>query len=175
MRTEPITASNVDFAGSGAVISACGRYRYRLDRHVGAGDRVAAFFGVNPSIASATVDDATVRKWIGFSKRLGFKRFIVGNVFAYRATDVRFLASDGADAIGPEWFDHTDQIIAEADVIIPCWGRRTKVPSAMRGQFENLTSLITGSGKPSMCWGLTAGGDPKHPLMLGYDTPLQDW
>ena len=52
-----------------------------------------AFFGVNPSTADASSDDSTVRKWRGFTQRWGGSRFIVGNVFAYRSTDVRQLAA----------------------------------------------------------------------------------
>ena len=76
-----------------AIISHCGKYRYRLDRMVSDSGPVYAFFGVNPSTADASVDDATVRKWRGFVQRWGGSRFIVGNVFAYRATDVKELAT----------------------------------------------------------------------------------
>ena len=71
-----------------AIISHCGTYRYRLDRMVSDSGPVYAFFGVNPSTADASVDDATVRKWRGFVQRWGGSRFIVGNVFAYRATGI---------------------------------------------------------------------------------------
>nr|WP_246217502.1 DUF1643 domain-containing protein [Paraburkholderia panacisoli] len=47
-----------------------------------------AFFGVNPSTTDATLDDATARKCIGFTKPNGGRRLIVGNVFAVRSTDV---------------------------------------------------------------------------------------
>ena len=76
-----------------AVISNCGMYRYRLDRTVSDSGPVFAFFGVNPSTADASSDDSTVRKWRGFTQRWGGSRFIVGNVFAYRSTDVRQLAT----------------------------------------------------------------------------------
>jgi hypothetical protein len=33
---------------------------------------------------------------------------------------------------------------------------------------------LTSSGKLVKCFGRTKAGDPKHPLMLGYDTPLVD-
>jgi len=66
-----------------AVISDDGKYRYRLDRDLGRDGKTAAFIMVNPSTADAEVDDATIRKLIGFSQRLGFGRFIVGNKFAY--------------------------------------------------------------------------------------------
>lgn len=163
-----------DLAGSGAIISDCRTWRYRLDRHVGAGDRVFAFFGVNGSTANATDNDQTVRKWIGFSERNNVLRFIVGNAFAYRATDVKELAS-AADPIGPENDRYLLEIIQEADVLVPCWGVIQKVPAQLRYRFDQLNDMLVASGKPLLCFGRTKDGDPKHPQMLGYATPLIDY
>lgn len=154
-----------------AIISQCGLYRYRLDRTVAMEGPVYAFFGVNPSTADASLDDATVRKWIGFTKRWGASRFIVGNVFAYRATDVTALAGVD-DPHGPEVGDHITDILGEADILVPCWGDTGKVPPRLRMYFDVLMDALLSSGKPVMHFGLTKGGDPKHPLMLGYATQL---
>ncbi|WP_321913511.1 DUF1643 domain-containing protein [Paraburkholderia sp. J11-2] len=159
-----------------AIISPCGKYRYRLEREVGMDGLTFAYFGINPSTADATVDDATVRKWIGFTKVNGGRRFIVGNVSAYRATDVRHLADV---LITPDqWRENLYQIgriIVDADVLVPCWGNRSKAPKHMRNDFDTVLAMLQTSGKPVRHFGLTASGDPKHPLMLGYDTPLIDW
>lgn len=155
-----------------AIISPCGKYRYRLERQIGMEGPVYAFFGVNPSTADAYIDDATVRKWIGFCKRWGASRFIVGNVFAYRSTDVKALANV-ADAFGGDIGDHTTNIISEADILVPCWGNTGKVPPSLQFAFDVLMDALVSSGKPVRCFGLTKAGDPAHPLFLGYDTPLQ--
>lgn len=157
-----------------AVISKCGTYRMRLDRSVRAFGPVYAFFGVNGSTADADTDDHTVRKWIGFTDRLGGSRFIVGNPFDLRATDVRALGSHNTP-FSAENDQYLDEIIAEADVLVPCWGNRAKVPSRLHFRFDLLTGMIFEAAKPVKVFGLTASGDPKHPLMLGYDTPLVDW
>ena len=154
-----------------AVLSPCGAFRWRLERTLGDGI-TAAVFGVNPSTADADLDDHTVTKWRGFGSRLGWGRIIVGNVFSYRATDVKRLAVPGLDLFGPEHRQHQDAIIRDADILVPCWGSRSKVPPSIRPAIDLLWGRLQESGKPVMCWGLTAGGDPKHPLMLGYDTPL---
>lgn len=154
-----------------AILSPCGVYRYRLEREVADVGLTYAFFGVNPSTADAETDDATVRKWRGFCERWGAKRFIVGNVFAYRATDVGEL-SRALDPVGPENRTHQRDIIQEADVLVPCWGAREKVKDVSRIPFTWLIKDLTESGKPLKCFGLTKGGDPKHPLMLGYSTEL---
>ena len=157
-----------------AVISNCGMYRYRLDRTVLDSGPVFAFFGVNPSTADASSDDSTVRKWRGFTRRWGGSRFIVGNVFAYRSTDVRQLATV-EDAFGDLIGDHITDIITEADVLVPCWGNTSKVPPRLQFAFDVLMDALVSSGKPVKCFGRTASGDPRHPLMLGYSTPLVDY
>lgn len=157
-----------------AVISACGLYRFRLDRAVGMVGPVYAFFGINPSKAGPIVDDATVRKWIGFTKVFGGSRFIVGNVSPYRATDVRQLAhiTPWLD-VGRENQKHLSAMVDEADILVPCWGDRKKVPRSMHNNIDELLAWLMVSGKPVMHFGKTKGGDPKHPLMLGYSTVLQ--
>ena len=156
-----------------AVLSGCRRYRYRLDRDVDPllGGPVYAFFGVNPSTADASVDDATVRKWKGFVTRWGGSRFIVGNVFGYRATDVRELARC-SDPVGHDNLAYLMMICAEADVLVPCWGNETKVPKILRHHFRITLNTLFGLGKPVMSFGFSKIGDPLHPLMLGYDTNL---
>lgn len=159
-----------------AVLSPCGLYRYRLDRIVGEAGPVYAFFGINPSTADSSHDDATVRKWIGFTALWGGSRFIVGNVWPLRSTDVRNLANSTRWlCIGRENESHILAIAREADILVPCWGDRGKVPRSMHGEIDALLSLLLGTGKPVMHLGLTKSGDPKHPLMLAYDTPLQAW
>jgi hypothetical protein len=156
-----------------AILSPCGLYRYRLERHIhdDAGP-VFAFFGVNPSTADARIDDATVRKWQGFVWRWKGPRFIVGNVFAYRATDVKELRR-AMLPVGPDNFAHLERIAADADVLVPCWGNRSKVSPTLHHHFDKTLTFLRSLGKPVRSFGLTASGDPKHPLMLGYDTVLQ--
>jgi|SRR5579863_9162001 len=158
-----------------AIISECEQYRYRLEREVfDFGDKVIAYFGVNPSTADETTDDPTVRKWLMFSKLYGARKFIVGNIFAYRTTNVRCL-KDAPDPIGPENAYYLREIMHEADLLVPCWGSRGKLPRELRHYLdETLISLIN-SDKPVVIFGRTGSGDPKHPLFLSCDTQLKPW
>lgn len=178
---------------SSAILSDCGKYRYRLERdqlpplpdciiddesfHPLTG-KTLAFFGINPSTADAHIDDATVRKWIGFSRRWGVGRFIVGNVFSLRSTDVKGLDSANRRHVPVTGFDHDRhirEIISEADILVPCWGDSGKVDRNLRPCIGDLNRKLHASGKPVMTFGFTASGDPKHPLMLSYSTPLTEW
>jgi hypothetical protein len=164
-------ARNLACKPMSAVISSCGLYRLRLDRDVQLHGIVAALFGVNPSTADAFIDDQTIRKDIGFAKLHGWRKIIKGNAFSYRATDVATLARC-SDPIGPENSMYIEQIIAEADILVPCWGSRNKVPKALWSVLDGLMIKLMVSRKPVMAFGLTNSGDPKHTLTLGYDTKL---
>lgn len=157
------------------IISPCGKFRFRLERDVGMEGLTFAYFGINPSTADAQVDDATVRKWIGFTRVNGGRRFIVGNVSAYRATEVRELKSALISYQHRfENLTHLSRIVDDADVLIPCWGNRSKAPVHMHNDFDAVLAMLHMSGKPVRHFGLTLSGDPKHPLMLGYKTPLTE-
>lgn len=153
-----------------AIISECGKYRYRLEREIGDGPAVA-WIMVNPSTADADTDDATIRKVIGFSRRLGFGRVIVGNLFALRATDVRELAR-ATDPVGPQNAEYLEQIRNADATVIVAWGPTAKQPPAWRNRrWRTATAKFTNL----MCLGTAKDGHPRHPLMLAYDTPLIPW
>lgn len=162
-----------------ATLSACGNYRYRIEcdvRVLPPGGRlpVVAFFGINPSLAETGLHDQTTRKWSGFALMAGAYRWIAGNPFAWRSPDVRELARV-ADPVGPDNHQHLEQIIRDADVLVPCWGAIKKVPLPMRLAIDSLGARLLAAGKPVRVFGFTKCGQPKHPLMLGYATPLRDW
>lgn len=157
-----------------AKFSPCGKYRYRIDREVQPIGNVYAFFGINPSTAGAEIEDATSRKWRGFSRVLGARKYIAANPFAFCATNVKELAN-ASDPVGPDNLAHITQIISEADFLVPCWGSRDKIPKQLHHHLVRLKRTLFESGKPVAIFGLTASGYPKHPLMLSYNTPLQKW
>lgn len=156
----------------GAIISDCGLYRYRLERD-GPGNGATAIIMVNPSTADAEQDDHTIRKLRGFGDRHQWGKLIVGNLFAFRATDVRELGR-ADDPVGPENDAHLSRILAEADRVICAWGPVSKQPRAYRGlRWRKLVALanrpLYSIGEPAKC------GHPCHPLTLGYDRPIVRW
>lgn len=166
--------------GHRALFSPCRRYRYRLDRilwEMGFGVRhntLALVIMVNPSTADADEDDQTLKKVQGLISRvktIGLGRIAVCNLFAWRATDVTELGK-AEDPIGPE----NDRIILEAmdeaDIVIVAWGARSKFPKGYSGRVDEIMTMAKRAGKPLHYWGVTGAGDPRHPLMIAYDTPL---
>lgn len=160
-----------------AIISPCGLFRYRLERDLQAphlGGPIVALIGVNPSTADAVINDPTIRKELGFGQRLGWSKIIKGNVFAFRTSKVREL-TDAADPWGPDNGQHLVQILRDADLVIPCWGDRGKLHKGLRPWLDTMKPMLVRCGKPIRIFGLTQSGDPMHPLMLAYNTPLVPW
>lgn len=156
-----------------AIISDCGKYRYWLERQC-EGEGATGIIMVNPSTADAANDDATIRKLRGFGDRHKWGRLIVGNLFAYRATDVRELSAV-SDPIGPDNDYWLGRIAGTVNRVIYAWGPTAKQPRAYRGiRWPRVTGIFLGVdefsiGEPAMC------GAPKHPLMLPYSSPINPW
>lgn len=125
-----------------SIISDCGLYRYRLDRGLATGlpELTAAVIMVNPSTANADVDDHTIRKLYGFAERFGASRIIVGNLFAFRATDVSEV-SLAADPVGPENDRHLAEIFIASKMTILAWGASSKLPPRLRGRWRKVIAI----------------------------------
>jgi hypothetical protein len=159
----------------GAVISACGKYRYRLDRFGATGGKTLMFVMVNPSTADAENDDATIRKCRGFAARNGFDHLLVGNLFAFRSTDVAALAGK-PDPVGPENDAYLHAMFREADIVIAAWGSLNKLPkNHLRRRWQQVVHLADRIPHQVKMIGRCADGHPKHPLMVGYDAKIEPW
>lgn len=153
-----------------AVLSPCGTYRYTLTRVWDQFAPCVLWVMLNPSRADHTEDDATIRKCVGFARRWGSAGSIeVVNLYAFRATDPRDLERAGRP-IGPENDAHIREAIACADAIVCAWGahepKDSLRPSALR-------RLMSDAGRSADCLGRAKNGQPRHPLMLSYDTPRE--
>lgn len=162
----------VSFGGEyrrGAAISSCTLYRYCLLRTWKEEGPLDAYLMLNPSTADGQIDDPTIRKCIGFSRRLGSRGFLVGNLFAFRATDPDALR-DTPHFVGPESTKWLNSIVRKADRVIVAWGAMPIAKRRAREVFE--THL---RGREVFCLGRTASGAPRHPLMRAYSATLEPW
>jgi hypothetical protein len=153
-----------------ATLSPDGVYRYTLGRRWGQGARRVVFVMLNPSTADANVDDPTIRKCVGFSKRWGFDALTVVNLFAFRATKPKVLF-DAGYPVGPENDRYIASECATAERVVVAWGAHIQ-PDYMHARrvVRMLRGLVRGG--ELYCLGLTDSGSPRHPLMLAYETPL---
>lgn len=147
----------------GAVLSEDGLYRYRLWRRWGDGQHVL-WVMLNPSTADADVDDPTIRKCIGFTKRWGLDGIEVVNCFALRATNPAALR-DHPDPVGPDNLRHVREAAAAAGPIILAWGAN-RIPG--HDTFALGDALMVGDPGRVSCLARNNDGTPKHPLYVSY-------
>lgn len=166
----------IEVVGRSAVISDCGRWRYRLERRLTSGNplRLGALM-VNPSDADHEQDDPTIRRWYGFADRLGYGIVDVANLFAQRTPDVHALDKNPYLASGPENDKHLVAMMNEADLLIVGWGPMSKLHPGLRGRWKDVVKLAAAENKTLYCLGTAKDGHPRHPLMLAADAPLIKW
>lgn len=148
---------------AGARLSPDGRYRWVLWRRWGTGPEVT-FIGLNPSTADASHDDPTLRRCLGFARRMGAGGVTVVNLFGLRATDPRALR-EAEDPVGPHNLEAIEQAVGGAWRVVAAWGNG----GALHGQDRVVRALLPAG---TWCLGVTERGQPRHPLYLRRDTPL---
>lgn len=147
------------------------KHRLTLDR---AWDQEAphyVFIGVNPSTADELIDDQTIRKIEGFCRYWGVGSFRVVNLFTERSTnikDMKGLNHKSADEI-------LLKSSKQAEVIVACWGSSKKHPKMPKRIRRVMRMLKPYRNKIKMIGSLTQSGDPRHPLMLPYNLPLNQF
>jgi hypothetical protein len=157
-----------------AVISDCGTYRYKLVRDLETTGKHVTVVMVNPSTADAEVDDATIRKLLGFAAVNGWGKITVVNKFAFRATDIKALRT-AHDPEGPYNSGYVRHAIIQSDIAVVAWGPLSKLPRHLRHYHQIITSAARDYKRQLYCLGVAQDGHPKHPLMLPYSSPLIEW
>lgn len=163
---------------AGAVYSPCEKYRYLLWRDLGGlGGQlypeieqrpVVAFIGLNPSTATESQDDPTVRRCMTYAQDWGFTGFYMLNIFTLRSTDPRGLRADktpnGQPLINDQHILYYGNL---ADLAVGAWGHH----GSYRDRGKYVEALVTSLYR----FGVTRNLQPLHPLYLRRDMkPYKD-
>ena len=150
-----------------AELSPCGVYRYALTREWEDG-KCIAWMMFNPSTADATNDDATIRKCIGFSKRWGYGRMIIVNLYAVRSRDPKVVARM-VDPVGPLTDYWIHEALQESRQLVCAWGCAQHMPG-IESRIGDVMAIARRARVEMVCLGRRLDGHPRHPLMLSYST-----
>jgi hypothetical protein len=153
---------------SGAELSECQHYRYRLWRRVGEGGSVV-FVMLNPSTADAHEDDPTIRRCKGFVRAWGHGELVVVNLFAYRATNPKDMLA-ASDPVGPRNDGVLRAAIEGARLVVCAWGSAAMTSATVRYRARAVEAMIGNLDVVPVCLGATKNGDPRHPLFVRKDT-----
>lgn len=142
-----------------ASFSPCERYRYSLGRTWDFDRMPVLFVGLNPSTADDRVDDPTIRRCIRFARDWGYGGVLMGNLFAYRATDPKDMKA-ALDPVGERNDYWLGRLADMAGLVVAAWGAH----GDHRGRAQAVVDAgVLGS---FTVLGLTAGGHPRHPLYM---------
>ena len=157
-----------------ATFSPCGRFRHTLTIIWDEALPLLPWVLYNPSVAGqndangAPQLDPTARKGVGFSKRQGYGGLVFTNLYDFVSTKPA-----GLKAAGFPISDVNDLHIllsTHGSLYVVCaWG------ALARGQkrADEVLALLRAAGRRPVALGFTDDGLPRHPLMLGYATPLE--
>ena len=115
------------------------------------------FIGLNPSTATETKNDPTIRRCMGYAKDWGYGGYIMGNIFAFRSTDPINLRKT-KDPVGPENDYWLKRLHEEAVLTIGAWGNH--------GEFLNRGQAVLELIPNIQCLRITKQRFPSHPLYL---------
>lgn len=159
-----------------AMLSDCRTYRYELARIWDDSTPPVLFVGMNPSTADEESDDPTIRRCIRFARDWGYGGLLMGNLFAFRATDPKALPGIGSgplvNAVGEvsPWEHGQRQNVNDkwltsmskrAGLVVAAWGA-IRMPYGWEERPRAVHHLLG----PMHALGLTKDGHPRHPLYM---------
>lgn len=141
---------------SGAIISECKKYRYRLWRIWDQTKPAVLFIMHNPSKADEVNSDPTMTRCVNFAKSWGFGGIWIGNLSPYRATNPDDLKCLAPDELQPkENQNHVKEMMSICSMHILAYGNPSRAmlkPDLTKYDWHYLK--------------LTKQGNPYHPLYL---------
>lgn len=154
---------NLETILNGAIISPCGKYRFRLWRIWDPSKPLVFWVLHNPSTADAKADDPTVRRCIAFAKAWGYGGIYIGNIYPFRSTDPKALLAVSREERLNEAENclHMREMYDRCQLRILAHGLTIDKPNPY---------LISGDFH---CLSITKGGYPGHPLYLRSDLQPQ--
>ena len=158
------------WGAEGGSYSADGRYRWFYARHLrpgGTGGTIC-WIGLNPGTGDTEGRyRPTLQRMVDRSLALGMGRFVLVNLFAWRATrpaDLR-AAARSEDVVGALNDAAVQAAAAGAARVVAAWGSH----GSLLGRDAAVRAMLG----PLCCLGWTAKGHPRHPLHVGRQHELR--
>jgi hypothetical protein len=162
-----------------AVISACEKYRYLLERIApGSIGRRVVWIMLNPSTADAEKNDNTVRRCMAYTAAWGYDALAVVNLYGYRTSSPAVLRKVFLEhVVGPQNDSYVRAAVRGAGLVIAAWGspgpmtqRRWDVLRIAHEERAKLHVLRFNQPQDA-----TLTREPGHPLRLSKDLQPIPW
>jgi hypothetical protein len=146
---------------SGAVFTACRRWRYLLWRRWDPALPVANFLMLNPSTADELKLDPSCTRARLYAERWGYGALIVTNIFGWRATDPAQMKAV-RDPVGRGNNRAILRAALESQLVVCAWGNH----GAHLGRSQHVLALLRDAAVPLHALRVNGAGEPAHPLYL---------
>jgi hypothetical protein len=147
------------------IFSPCRKFRYTLFRTwrdlIDSREGFVNWLLLNPSTATDSIDDPTIRRCMGFTKAWGRTEMCVTNIFAFRATDPKDMLRH-PNPVGDDNDGIIFDIARKADLVVCAWGTH----GTHLGRNAQVLNLLHKARVKPHCLRLTDSGHPQHPLYL---------
>lgn len=153
-----------------AILSEDRKYRYTLTRVWDVDKPTVAYIGLNPSTADEFTLDRTLRRCLDFANSWGYGRFIMLNLFAFRATDPLDMKA-AFDPRGPENDRYIEMVTGNVATVVACWGAH----GGWLGRDTEVRTMLKDEGVKLHYLKLTKHGYPNHPLYLPKTLTPTEW
>ena len=159
--------------GGSALFSACGKYRYVLERQLQPRSEVRCpgwrlvSCGLNPSTADAFKLDRTTEREVGYALDWGCEVYVKINAKAWRTKSPKVMHSverSGIDVVGPSNDRAIEmaltQLKRDGGILLASWG--THLDPLRQVQLIRMAHDL---GLVWQCVGVNGDGSPVHPLV----------
>jgi len=146
---------------TGAVFSACRRWRYVLWRCWNESKPVANFLMLNPSTADEVKLDPSCTRARNYAERWGFGALVVTNIFGWRSTDP-WVLKQVKDPVGRGNDAAIVKAATTAKLVVCAWGEH----GAHLDRGDEVLGLLRARGIAPYSLRLNVSGHPAHPLYL---------
>ena len=142
------------------------------------GKRMLYVFGVNPSTATDTKSDPTMRKVIRFAELNGFDGFAMMNLYPLRSTNPYALPKNIDKELHHQNLEKIKRIICsdEKPIVLLSFGNSICAAPYLKDCLRDIVSLLLPFGPQWKQIGApTKWGNPRHPSRAAYSLGIHDF
>lgn len=156
------------------MVADCENNRFALLK---SGKRMLYVFGVNPSTATESRSDPTMRKVIGFAKRNGFDGFAMMNLYPLRSTNPFSLPKVINEEFHQRNLAEIKKVISNGNnpVVLLAFGNSIGAAPYLKKCLSDIVAMLQPLHPQwKQIGNLTKKGNPRHPSRASYSLGLQD-
>lgn len=137
--------------------------------------RMLTWVMMNPSMATATTPDPTVKRVTSFTKAWGYDGFKIVNLWSWRTpypTALKDAQARGVDIIGPKNDEHIYDAMDTSSGVVFAWGAGVTTIQGWENRVLAVQNMSHKAGHQPHVLRMSKTGQPCHPVRLPSNLPM---